>query len=73
MPWPAKLSPGNGALQIDAGFGVSTSGYSDTRLQAAIARLTNRLSRVTGRERCAEAPRNPDGVGNGPGSSGERK
>ena len=48
MPWPAKLSPGSSVLQIDAGFGISTSGYSDARLEAAIARLTNRISRQTG-------------------------
>ncbi len=56
MPWPAKLSPGNGALQMDAGFSVSTSGYSDTRLEAAIARLINRLSRVTGIQMSALRP-----------------
>jgi hexosaminidase len=56
MPWPAKLSPGNGALQVDTGFSISTSSYSDTRLEAAIARLTNRLSRVTGIQLSALKP-----------------
>ncbi len=56
MPWPAKLLPGNGSLPIDASFGVSTSGYSDTRLEAAIARLITRLSRETGIQMSALKP-----------------
>jgi len=37
-----------GALKIDAGFTVGSSGYSDFRLEAAIKRLTSRIARQTG-------------------------
>jgi hexosaminidase len=48
MPWPAKLTPGTGALAIDHTFAIATSGCSDSRLQSAITRLRVRIGRMTG-------------------------
>ncbi len=47
MPVPAKLTPGQGRLLIDAGFRVSLARAADPRLERAAARLTQRLSRLT--------------------------
>jgi hexosaminidase len=48
MPMPATVVPGAGALQIDSSFSVKARGYSDARLERAIARLAARISRQTG-------------------------
>ncbi|MDP8982821.1 MAG: family 20 glycosylhydrolase [Acidobacteriota bacterium] len=48
MPAPAKLTPGEGRLAIDAGFGVTVTGADDGRVRAAADRLTARLSVLTG-------------------------
>jgi hexosaminidase len=48
MPWPAKITPGDGRLVIDQRFRVEVTGYKEPRLEAAAARLTARLSRLTG-------------------------
>lgn len=56
MPWPAKLTPGNGSLPIDSAFGIALDGSSGARLEAAIARLTTRLSRETGIQMSALKP-----------------
>jgi hexosaminidase len=48
MPLPAHVSPGEGKLTIDSSFSVRISGYSDRRLEAAVARLTAKISRQTG-------------------------
>jgi hexosaminidase len=48
MPLPAHLSLGKGKLTIDSGFSVRVSGYSDRRLEDAVARLTAKISRQTG-------------------------
>jgi hexosaminidase len=48
MPLPQTVMPGAGALRIDASFAVESRGYSDARLDRAIKRLVERLSRQTG-------------------------
>jgi hexosaminidase len=48
MPLPVKLDPGSGALSIDGSFGVTASGVRDARLDAAMRRLSERLSRQIG-------------------------
>src|SRR5579883_704035 len=48
MPLPVKLAPTSGALPIDGTFGVTATGVKDARLDAAIRRLSDRLSRQTG-------------------------
>ncbi len=48
MPAPAKLTPGEGRLTIDAGFGVTVTDPCDGRVRAAADRLTARLSALAG-------------------------
>ena len=48
MPLPEKMTPGPGALTIDSSFSVAASGFTDARLQSAIARFVSRISRQTG-------------------------
>lgn len=48
MPQPAEISVGQGRLAIDGTFRVALAGYQEPRLQAAAARLVERLSRQTG-------------------------
>jgi len=48
MPQPAKLEPGSGRLVIDGRFRVALDGYREPRLEAAAARLIQRLSLETG-------------------------
>jgi hexosaminidase len=48
MPLPRKLTPGEGRLAIDGKFRVALAGYTEPRLEAAAARLTSQLSRMTG-------------------------
>ena len=48
MPQPAKLEPGSGRLVIDGNFRVALEGYQEPRLEAAAARLIQRLSLETG-------------------------
>src|SRR5208283_902465 len=48
MPQPAKLDPGSGRLVIDGNFRVALEGYHEARLEAAAARLLQRLSLETG-------------------------
>ena len=48
MPMPAHLSTADGKLIIDASFSAHISGYSDRRLEDAVARLVARVSRQTG-------------------------
>ena len=43
MPVPASVTFDRDRLSIDDSFKVATRGYSDTRLQAAIARFVKRL------------------------------
>jgi hexosaminidase len=48
MPLPAKMDLNSGALAIDGTFGATATGAHDTRLDAAMRRLSGRLSRQTG-------------------------
>src|SRR6266851_9941270 len=48
MPLPARMSLGKGKLTIDSSFSVRLSTHSDRRLEAAVARLTAKISRQTG-------------------------
>ena len=48
MPLPAQMSLAKGKLTIDSSFSVRVSGHSDRRLEAAVARLTAKISRQTG-------------------------
>jgi len=50
MPWPASITTQQGAVVIGPGFSVATSGSGarDPRVQAAVQRVFDRLSRQTG-------------------------
>jgi hexosaminidase len=48
MPLPVKMNTTSGALPIDGTFGVAATGVKDARLDAAMRRLSDRLSRQTG-------------------------
>ena len=48
MPLPVKLDTGSGKLAIDGTFGVVATGAKDARLDAAMRRLSDRLSHQTG-------------------------
>src|SRR5947209_996685 len=48
MPWPAKVTPGEGQLVIGQGFSVAVTGASDPRIAAAVKRLFPRLAKQTG-------------------------
>ena len=48
MPQPARISPAQGKLKIDASFAVRLTGPTDLRLQQAVTRLIARISRQTG-------------------------
>src|SRR5260370_12430180 len=47
MPLPAQMSPGKGKLTIDSSFSVRISAHSDRRLEAAVSRLTAKISKQT--------------------------
>jgi hexosaminidase len=48
LPLPASVQVHGGKLKLDGSFTVATDGYSDARLERAIARLQHRLRRRTG-------------------------
>jgi len=48
MPMPSSIEPGDGALAITRGFGIRLSGYKEPRLEAATARMTGRIAKLTG-------------------------
>ncbi|MBZ5543249.1 MAG: family 20 glycosylhydrolase [Acidobacteriia bacterium] len=48
IPQPAKLTPGDGRLEINGDFRVALAGYQEGRLQAAALRLIARLAKQTG-------------------------
>jgi hexosaminidase len=48
MPYPAKVTPGQGVLPIDSSFRISVEGFSDARLEGAIRRANDRIFRQTG-------------------------
>jgi hexosaminidase len=47
MPVPASVQLGSGSLRLDSSFSVSTSGYTEPRLQRAVQRFQLQLSRQT--------------------------
>ncbi len=48
MPLPAHWESRSGELAIGNDFQVAVTGYRDARLEAAVQRFTDRLSRETG-------------------------
>ena len=48
MPMPSSIKSGDGALAITPGFGIRLSGYKEPRLEAATARMTGRIAKLTG-------------------------
>ncbi|MGP8248134.1 MAG: beta-N-acetylhexosaminidase [Bryobacteraceae bacterium] len=48
MPLPEKVTLGQGRLIVGADFNFRLAGYTDARLEAAVARLRQRLARQTG-------------------------
>ena len=59
MPYPANVSPREGRLAIDSGFRVAVEGFSDTRLEAAVRRSTDRVFRQTGLYRAGRPSQRP--------------
>lgn len=48
MPWPASVQQGGGAFTVDQTFNVRLEGYKEPRLERAVQRFLNRLTRQTG-------------------------
>jgi len=48
MPQPSSLTPGSGALRIDANFSVALTGHTEPRLDRAADRFLTQLHRQTG-------------------------
>ena len=48
MPMPSSIKSGDGALAITPDFGIRLSGYKEPRLEAATARMTDRIAELTG-------------------------
>ncbi|HLH09575.1 MAG TPA: family 20 glycosylhydrolase [Terriglobales bacterium] len=48
MPWPQKIQMGSGQLLIANPFSVALTGYTEVRLDHAVARMVGNLSRQTG-------------------------
>ena len=48
MPWPASVQQRSGEFTIDQAFAVRLEGYQEPRLQLAVQRFLDRLSRQTG-------------------------
>ena len=48
MPWPAKITMGDGSLAIDGYFGIALTGNPDPRVLAAAGRFLHDLTRQTG-------------------------
>jgi hexosaminidase len=59
MPQPAKLSSRQGRLAIGDGFRIALTGYQEPRLQAAAARLVQRLAKQTGIPLIEETEQDP--------------
>jgi hypothetical protein len=47
MPLPSNYQAGNGQLPIDQSFSVSLSGYKEARLDSAVRRFLENISRRT--------------------------
>ncbi|MGE5733662.1 MAG: beta-N-acetylhexosaminidase N-terminal domain-containing protein, partial [Acidobacteriota bacterium] len=48
MPLPSNYQAGNGQLPIDQSFSVSLSGYKEARIDSAVRRFLENISRRTG-------------------------
>ena len=48
MPVPASVQQGTGSLRVGAAFSIALKGYSDPRLERAVVRFREQLSRQTG-------------------------
>jgi hexosaminidase len=48
MPVPAGVTLGQGALGLEPHFGVAFDGYRDARLERAVERMLDRMTRLTG-------------------------
>lgn len=58
MPLPVKMETGSGRLAIDGSFTVVATGYSDVRLESAMRRFAQRVSRQTGIPMLGNKPAN---------------
>jgi hexosaminidase len=47
MPVPASVQSGGGSLSVDSSFSVALTGYTEPRLELAVARFRKQLSRQT--------------------------
>jgi hexosaminidase len=56
MPWPSKLTRGEGYLAIPQSFSVSFADYQERRLQAAGTRLAALIAAQTGRPQTEAVP-----------------
>ena len=54
MPQPAGLTPGSGALRIDANFSIAFTGHTEPRLRRAADRFFSQLHQQTGLPRFGE-------------------
>jgi hexosaminidase len=59
MPLPVKMEGGAGRLAIDGSFTVLATSYSDVRLESAMRRLAQRVSRQTGIPMLGNKPADP--------------
>jgi hexosaminidase len=48
MPMPSSITAGMGALPITPAFRIELTGYKEPRLEAAAARITDRVAKLTG-------------------------
>ncbi|HUL15401.1 MAG TPA: family 20 glycosylhydrolase [Terriglobales bacterium] len=55
MPWPSKIEMGTGNLKIDSTFTAGLSGYTEPRLERAVARFLTRLREQTALEIATKA------------------
>jgi hexosaminidase len=47
MPWPSSVQAGGGSLRVDASFSVAVTGHTEPRLDRAVQRFLQQLSRQT--------------------------
>ncbi len=48
MPWPARVTPGDGSFNIDSNFTISASACPDARVRQAAERVPARIAAKTG-------------------------
>ncbi len=56
MPWPSSVQAGGGSLRVDASFSVAVTGHTEPRLDRAVQRFLQQLSRQTGVSSFTKAP-----------------